>query len=140
MCGIILGGISKIEMLFLSDINSVSKPVNGQVVISSSSSIFLDFLKTTAYLQEFRKNDAKHGDYYEQKLVFSTKSNSNNQLVFDTLLKNKLIYFIVHDQNNKRFFIPKMRSTRNYNTDKLKGKNGYDYEFTAKSIKPMYLC
>lgn len=140
MCGIILGGISKIEMLLLSDINSVSKPVNGQVAISTSAFTFLDFLKSTAYLQEFRKNDAKHGDYYEQKLVFSTKSNSNDQLVFDISLKNKLIYFIVHDQNNKKFFIPKMRSTRNYNTDKLKGKNGYDYEFTAKSIKPMYLC
>lgn len=140
MCGgIVLGGVSNITCYVPKDVTS-SLPINGQLIISTSNPIQIPFLKTTAYLQEFRKNDAKHGDYYEQKLVFSTISNSNEQLVFDISLKNKLFHFVISDQNGKNFFVPKMRSTRNYNTDKLKGKNGYDYEFSAKSIKPMYLC
>lgn len=142
-CGSNIAGLQRIRIIEFADIVSVPLAVNavisGEIVLKTGRTFKEWQVNISSDFSEVRKDDSKHGNYYEQSLNTLFSKDRQEVLQHHEIMRNGIYAILYTDNNGLTKFIPKMENVSTITTGDGKGSNIYRWNFRYKAQLPAYI-
>lgn len=142
-CGLNIAGLQRVRIIETTEIVSVPLPINSVIsgnIALKTGQVFKEWqINIAANFSENRKDDSKHGNYYEQNLSLIFSKDRQELLQHHEIMRNVMYAILYTDRNGLTKFIPKLENLSNQTTGDGKGKNIYSWNFGYKSQLPAYI-
>ena len=131
-----IGGILSIRLIehskLISYPNDIDGVISGVIKIETGSEFKNWQPDLLSIFSENRKENSKHGDYYEPELLVSVSKDRALLTYHHKIMRNGLYAILITNKNG----LPKMQNLSKMQTGQTKGANIYNFRFFYQTQLP----